>query len=58
MHITSRRSDLSCLQTSKEINAAIDEHFKPFTAEFIKRSWAMDQLTEMAEANAWGITHY
>jgi len=42
-------------QTSKEINAAIDEHFKPFTAEFIKRSWAMDQLTEMAEANAWGI---
>jgi hypothetical protein len=42
-------------QTSKEISRAIDQRFKPFTAKFIKKTWAMDQLVEMSEANHWGI---
>ena len=42
-------------QTSQEINDAIDHRFTPFVADFIKRTWAMDQLAEMSEANHWGI---
>ncbi len=42
-------------QTSSEINKAIDDHFIPKTARFLKETWARQQLGEMASANGFVI---
>jgi len=42
-------------QTSSEINKAIDSHFYPATAKFLKETWGRQQLAEMATANGWVI---
>ena len=41
--------------TSPDINKAIDENFLPKTALFLKKSWAIIQIGEMAETNHWVI---
>lgn len=43
-------------QTSEEINDAIDHYYEEGPAQFLKETWAKQQLTELAEANGWRIT--
>ena len=42
-------------QTSKEINETINNQFNPRVAEYIKKTWAEIQLTQMATADGFAI---
>jgi Calcium-binding EGF domain len=42
-------------QTSPEINNAIDAHYNPTTAQYLKQMWADIQLVELAEVNNWEV---
>lgn len=42
-------------QTSDDIEAELDSHFHPTTANFLKGLWGERMMTELAEANNWQI---
>jgi EGF domain/Calcium-binding EGF domain len=42
-------------QTSSEINNALNTHYHPTTAMYLKKLWSDIQLNELAEANEWQI---
>jgi hypothetical protein len=39
--------------TSAAINAEIDQHYHPFTANYIKQAWAEVHFRQLAEAYGW-----